>query len=103
MNINQQVIHMKDKAEKAALKGEYKQALSLLKEATNLRPTYTVLQNDQKQIQKALGLDKSLDDITASLKKQELEKADSKISKVQRFSEKPKRSSFFPFSKTNRR
>lgn len=79
MNINEQVIHMKDRAENAALKGEYKQALTLLKDASNVRPTYKVLQNDQKQIQKAVELEKALEDISTSLKKQELEKADSKI------------------------
>lgn len=99
MNVNQQVIDMKDKAENAALKGQYKQALSLLKEASNLRPTYTVLQDDQKQIQKALELDKSLDDITALLKKQELEKADSKISKFKDSLKNLKGPLFSPFQK----
>lgn len=99
MNVNQQVIDMKDKAEKAALKGEYKQALSLLKEATDLRPTYTVLQDDQKQIQKAVELEKSLDDISSSLKRQELEKANSKISKFKDSLKNLKGPLFSPFQK----
>ena len=97
MNINEQVVHMKDRAKNAALKGEYKQALTILKEASNLRPTYKVLQDDQKQIQKAVELEKALEDISASLKKQELEKADSKINDFKDSTKNLKGPLFSPF------
>ena len=99
ININEQVVQMKDKAENDALKGEYKQAISLLKEASNLRPTYKVLQDDQKQIQKAAELEKALEDISASLKKQELEKADSKINEFKDSTKNLKGPLFSPFQK----
>lgn len=99
MNINEQVVHMKDRAENAALNGEYKQALTLLGEAANLRPTYKVLLNDQKQIQKALELEKSLETISTSLKKQELDKADSKINDFKDSLKSLKGPLFSPFQK----
>lgn len=99
MNINEQVVQMKDQAENAALKGQYKQALSLLKEAATLRPTYKVLEDDQKQIQNASELEKAIEGITSSLKKQELEKADSKINKFKDTLKNLKGPLFSPFQK----
>ncbi|WP_160725220.1 FxLYD domain-containing protein [Bacillus sp. USDA818B3_A] len=79
---NKSVISLKEKAEREALNGKYTEALSSLKKAQTLRPTYKVLTEDKEMIEKAVQVDKSLKEVTNSLKTQKLDQADSQINKL---------------------
>lgn len=79
---NKTVNILKEKAEKDALKGKYAKALSSLKKAKKVRPTYKVLIEDEEKIAKAIQVENSLKEVSTSLKTQELEKADSQINKL---------------------
>ncbi|MED4228076.1 FxLYD domain-containing protein [Neobacillus cucumis] len=79
---NKSVLSLKEKGEKDALKGKYIEALSSLKKAKGLRPSYHVLTEDEELVQKAIKVENSLKDISNLLKTQQLEKADSQISKL---------------------
>lgn len=96
---NKEVLFLKDKAENDALKGKYTDALASLKNANALRPAYQVLQKDQEQINTAIAFNRSLTEISNSLKTQKLDQADSQISKLKASLEKWSGPLFSPFQK----
>lgn len=99
IHTNQEVVSLKGKAEKAALKGEYKDSLSLLKKAEGLRPSYKVLAEDKVRIEAAIALDKSLTAISDSLKTQQIDKAESEITSFNHSLQKLEGPLFTPFHK----
>lgn len=99
VHMNQEVVSLKGKAETAALKGNYTEALTSLKKAKNLRPSYKVLDEDKAIINQAITLDKSLKTISNSLKTQQIEKADSQIASFKDLLQKLKGPLFTPFQK----
>ena len=96
---NKSVTSLKEKAEKAALNGKYADALSSLKKAKKVRPTYKILIEDEEKIAKAAQVENSLKEISTSLKTQELEKADSQINKLKITLQTLKGPLFIPLNK----
>nr|WP_263324710.1 FxLYD domain-containing protein [Neobacillus sp. Marseille-Q6967] len=97
VDLNKDVISLKEKAEKEALKGNYKEALSSLEKASKLRPSYKILDEDKVKIEKAQELEKILADISESLKTQNLDEANSQITKFKSLLEKQQGPLFTPF------
>jgi hypothetical protein len=96
---NKEVLFLKEKAEKDALRGRYTQALSSLHKAEKLRPGYKVLKKDEGMINKALQLDKALEAISNSLKTQQIDKADTQIAQFKELLAQLQGPLFSPFHK----
>jgi len=95
--VNEQVEKLKDQAERKALDGQYEDALADLKEASELRPEYKVLQENQKLVEEALAMEESLEEIAHLLQQQKLKEAKEQIARFTETLEQKTDPVFVPF------
>ena len=79
---NNQVQLLQEKAEKAALSGDYEEALGNLEKAAEIRPSYSLLAEMEALILTAMEFKENFDNIEDLIKKQNLDEADTEVARL---------------------
>ncbi|WP_226666731.1 FxLYD domain-containing protein [Metabacillus litoralis] len=82
--VNEKVLKFQDKAERAALSGEYKKALSLLDDAIAYRNNYKILLEEKKMIESVLELNDDLNEVEQKIMDEHFEAAQKEINLLKR-------------------
>lgn len=98
INKNEQVQFLQEKAEKAALTGDYEAALENLEKAAEIRPSYVLLAELEALISKAMEFEDSFANIDDLLKNQKLSEAETEIASLKELLNKQEGPLFSGFS-----
>ncbi|WP_273126121.1 zinc ribbon domain-containing protein [Metabacillus sp. HB246100] len=83
-NVNKKVLNYQNLAERAALSGEYEEALDLIKKGLSYRENYETLKNEEKLVEAVIELNEDLSNVEKNIMNEQFVDAKKKITTLKK-------------------